>query len=784
MGNINQLPTGYIIGGHYEILKVLGQGGFGIVYLVKDLHKLNELLVVKELFAKEFSFRKRESTVVINQSNMVHVFQKITEDIKKEVTILSKISNPNIVKAYGYFEENDTIYSIMEFIEGMDLEVFLKEHGSFNETETRELLKQLIHGLKPIHQKNIIHRDIKPNNIIRTPEGIYKIIDFSSNKQYVEGKTTTITSYQNPIYTAPELMQKKTVIGEFSDIYAIGMTLIRTLSSDEKMPNITDRFIDDTEFQEAIDTLWVKDNFSKIIHRMIELNYKDRFQKLEEIETLLEIIEQKTTLTKELPTNSNDNNMTLAVENKETTIKTIEHLDNTETKKKKPLGAFSIITLLGILSVIGYTSYPLIKRQLSQLSIFKNTESNDKKENTKLPDNIELKEPSSPSITPTLSPLLPKKDELKQDVIEEESQTIENQFKEPIPICTSQNVRLFLNEFMAISESDNLDHILSLYAPQVKKYFNLRNISHKEILADKKNYLKRWTKRNFELLSFSIDDNYIEDGVEYCNITKKTKWSVSSNKNKKSGKSTSKMVLIGTKEGFFQVQSIYTSSTKIDTEEPTKSTPKPTSTPKPKATPKLTSTPKPKATPKPTSTPKPKATPKPTHTPKPKKTVKRTQYPKQEELIITGNQLLLMIKYPKHVKKSEKIIVQVKLINTGIPSYLTGGASISFPGFKNLSIRKLSSNFTTFRKYDSKSKIYHRVTHKTFRPKSLLLESTKHSWEKNEEHALSFEITPYQGVHHIQLLIRGALNSSRLVPRSGTTDQQGYPAQSIRIKID
>jgi len=754
MGNINQLPIGYIVGGHYEILKVLGQGGFGIVYLVKDLHKLDELLVVKELFAKEFSFRQRESTIVINQSNMVHIFQKIKEDIKKEVTILSKISNPNIVKAYGYLEENETIYSIMEFIEGMDLEAFLQEHGPFNESETKELLNQLIHGLKPIHQKNIIHRDIKPNNIIRTPEGIYKIIDFSSNKQYVEGKTTTITSYQNPIYTAPELMQKKTVIGEFSDIYAMGMTLVRTLSSDEKMPNITDRFIDDDEFQKAIDTLWVNDNFSKIIHKMVELNYKDRFQRVEEIETLLENKVTETIPNKDLASETQDKDLSLEPET--TSEETINNEQNGE-KKKKPLGIFSMITLLGILSVVGYTTYPLIKKGLS--NVFQKSEEKKEEKKEEPVKKIVLNEPT-PSPSPTSSSL-PSKDELKKDIVEE-NQTKENQFKEPIPLCTSQNIKLFLNEFIAVSETDDLNRILSLYAPKVKKYFSLKNVSHKEILADKKTYLKRWTHRNFELLGFSIDNNYIEDGVEYCEVTKKTKWSVSSTKSQKSGKSTSKMVLISTAEGFFQVQSIYTLSNKIDPEkkkiekEPTKTVPK--------------TTPQPKTTPKPKSTPK--------------KFIKRTLYPKQEELIISGNKVLLMIKYPKHVKKNERIIVQVKLINTGIPSYLTGGASISFPGFRNLTIKKLSSNFATFRKYDSSSKIYHRVTHKTFTPKNLLLESTKHTWGKNEEHALSFEIIPYQGIHNLQLLIRGALNSNRLVPTKGTTDQQGYPSQSINIQID
>jgi serine/threonine protein kinase len=746
MGNINQLPIGYIIGSHYQIVKVLGQGGFGIVYLVKDLHKLGELLVVKELFAKEFSFRKRESTMVINQSNMVHIFKKIKEDIKKEVTILSKISNPNIVKAYGYFEENETIYSIMEFIEGKDLELFLQEHGPFNENETQELLKQLIHGLKPIHKKNIIHRDIKPNNIIRTPEGIYKIIDFSSNKQYVDGKTTTITSYQNPIYTAPELMQKKTVIGEFSDIYALGMTLIRTLSSDEKMPNITDRFIDDTEFQEAIDTLWIKDAFSNIIHKMVELNYKDRFQRLEEIEILLDNkgdvknIETTSTTTQDLSQEQDENLNPKKNKIDETNENTTLPIDSKTQNEKKPLGIFSILTLLGILSIVGYTTYPLIVKGFSQYNIFSNK--TDKEADSKMIKNIESKASSLPI------PSLPTKDELKKDVIENNT-TQDVIIKEPIPLCTSENVKLFLNDFIAISESNDLNRILSFYSPQVIRYFNLKNISHKEILADKTKYLKRWKQRSFELLDFSIDDNFIEDGVEYCEITKKTKWKVSSGQNKKSGKSTSKMLLVTTKKGFFQVKSIYTLHTTID--------------------------PKPKIKKEPI-----KVTPKPT----PKKPIARTKYPKQDELIITGNKLLLMIKYPKYVKKNERIIVQVKLINTGVVSYLTGGVSISFPGFRNLTIKKLSSNFTTFRKYDSSSKIYHRITHKTFRPKNLLLESTKQTWESNEEHALSFEIVPYQGIHHVQLLIRGALNSSRLVPAQGTIDQQGYPSKSINIQID
>ena len=719
MNNTNQLPTGYIIGGHYEIVKVLGQGGFGIVYLVKDLHKLDELLVAKELFAKEFSFRQRESTTVINQSDMVHIFTKIKEDIKQEVTILSKITNPNIVKAYGYLEENDTIYSIMEYLQGMDLESYLQEHGAFNEAESKDLLLQLIKGLKPIHAKNIIHRDIKPNNIIRTPDGTYKIIDFSSNKEYVDGKTTTITSYQNPTYTAPELMQKKTVIGEFSDVYSIGMTLIRTLSSNSSMPNITDRFVDDSEFQEGIDALWIKDEFATIIKKMIALNYKDRFQRLEEIETLLGTATSPTKVT-----------TTPKTKEKRNKVKKSKKVAKENKNGKKPLGFFPKLILLGIFAVIGYTLYPTLQHKVSNYFSSK----------TEVVKKVE----------PKPTPAKPK-EEVKKETTTKTATVENNQSKvlvneEAPDICNEENVKLFLNEFIAVSESNDLNHILSFYAPKVSQYFSLKNVTHKKILSDKKRYLKRWSTRKFQLLNFEILDHYIEDDIEYCKVRKTTQWSVESKTKKKAGKSTSEILLLSTQEKSFQVKAIYTLNNTIVLDEN-----------------KI----------------------KPIPTPTPQQVVpKRTKFPKHSELIINGNRLILMIKYPRNVKKDEKVIVNVKLVNIGNPTHTSGGISIGFTGFKWIKTKKLVSNFATFKTYNSNSKIYHRLTHKTFRPNYLLLESTKKSWNTNEEHSLSFEIIPNQGVHRLKLLIRGALNSNRLSPLNGTTDQQGYPAKAITINLD
>jgi len=297
MYSTEHLEIGYKIGTHYEIQEVLGQGGFGIVYLVKDKHQLDKTLVVKELFSKEFSFRNRDSNTVSNKTKAQNIFKKIKEGIIREVNILSKIRNPNVVEAYGHLEENNTTYSIMEYIDGIDLGKYLKDRGVFDEDEAKNLLRQLINGLKEIHNQNIIHRDIKPNNIMRTPNGIYKMIDFSTNKKYSDDNITAITGFTNHIFTSPELQETRAVIGKFSDIYSIGMTLLRVLSTEEKLPNLTDRLTDesknDSNFYHYINILDISEEFKQIIKKMTALKAINRYQSLEEIEEALLKAERK-----------------------------------------------------------------------------------------------------------------------------------------------------------------------------------------------------------------------------------------------------------------------------------------------------------------------------------------------------------------------------------------------------------------------------------------------------------------------------------------------------------
>ena len=158
--NSEHLPIGHKIGGHYQIIKVIKQGGFGIVYKVKDTHLVkNNIFIIKELFIQKLSFRYRDNTTIGTNPTIKNIFEKVKADIIEEIDILSSIENRNIVQAYGSFEENNTIYSIMEYIDGIDLEEYIKENP-FDEERAMDLLEQIINGLQEIHTRNIIHRDI------------------------------------------------------------------------------------------------------------------------------------------------------------------------------------------------------------------------------------------------------------------------------------------------------------------------------------------------------------------------------------------------------------------------------------------------------------------------------------------------------------------------------------------------------------------------------------------------------------------------------------------------
>ncbi len=279
------LKPGTIIGGKYEVVKKLGEGGFGITYVVNNLI-LEETQAMKELFIKSTCGRASTS-----QTNTNHVYSSQNQDFdyykkkfKDEMRTLLKISHDNIVRMYDVIIENNTIYGVMEYLKGTTLKKRILEKGVLNEHEALDLLNKIGGGLKTIHELGLTHRDIKPDNIMLTSTGDYKIIDFGLVKEYQEA-SVTLSQVVSEGYSPKEQYRKKGKVIPATDIYSLGMTIYSALSGNLNPDNPTDRSDKEVEndFQDELSSLNVSDKLKSVLKKMTEIEKSDRYQDFGEI---------------------------------------------------------------------------------------------------------------------------------------------------------------------------------------------------------------------------------------------------------------------------------------------------------------------------------------------------------------------------------------------------------------------------------------------------------------------------------------------------------------------
>ena len=179
-------------GGKYRIEKLLGQGGFGITYLAEQT-LLKKKVAIKEFFIRDLCSRDNTANVhAITQAEMVERYRL---KFFKEAQILANLNHPDIVRVTDVFEENDTVYYVMEYVEGESLAEIIKETGPLQESKALHYISKVANALEYIHKSNINHLDIKPANImIRREDNEPIIIDFGVSKQYDEKKDQTTTT--------------------------------------------------------------------------------------------------------------------------------------------------------------------------------------------------------------------------------------------------------------------------------------------------------------------------------------------------------------------------------------------------------------------------------------------------------------------------------------------------------------------------------------------------------------------------------------------------------------
>ena len=228
------LPTGtYLQGGKYRITRFIGSGGFGCTY--EAFHtELEERVAIKEFFVKNFCNRDEiTSRVSVATQSQKALVEKLRSKFKDEAKAMFRLRHPGIVRVSDVFEENGTVYYVMDFIEGRSLQAIVEEEGRLPEHRALKYVRQVADALRYIHGHNRLHLDVKPGNIMVDSSDNAILIDFGASKQYDEenGENTSTLVGKTPGYAPLEQMSNRVVrFFPATDIYALGATLYKLLT--------------------------------------------------------------------------------------------------------------------------------------------------------------------------------------------------------------------------------------------------------------------------------------------------------------------------------------------------------------------------------------------------------------------------------------------------------------------------------------------------------------------------------------------------------------------------
>lgn len=223
------MQMGTLLHARYQIKRVIGSGGFGITYEAWD-EKMSVRVAIKEYLPKSIAIRsanKKEVSILTYSDNMEYR-RGLDRFIEEAKTLIQFSSNPVVVNVFDYFEENNTAYIVMEYLEGHSLSFELKEKGTFSVKEGIVLMKTLALSLAQIHEKGIVHRDINPDNVFICPNRTVRLLDFGAAKYVKQKRSRTVIV--TPQYAPIEQFQQDAQVSAKMDIYALGATMYKVLT--------------------------------------------------------------------------------------------------------------------------------------------------------------------------------------------------------------------------------------------------------------------------------------------------------------------------------------------------------------------------------------------------------------------------------------------------------------------------------------------------------------------------------------------------------------------------
>ena len=280
------LPIGTVLAGQYSIEKVLGQGGFGITYRAMD-HKTGGPVAVKEFFPETLAYREMTNVISYPGDRTESYIYGKESFLQEAQTLAQFIGNENIILIHSYFEENGTAYFVMDYIEGVSFDDYIKEKGGkIPFDDARRILVPVMDALAAVHSKGIVHRDVTPDNIYITKDNKIRLLDFGAARYSLGDKSHSLDVILKHGFAPKEQYTRHGKQGPYTDIYSLGATFYFALTG-KRPPDSIDRIEEDEIIPPSRLGVQITDYQEGAILTAMAVQPSDRFRTMEVFKKVL-----------------------------------------------------------------------------------------------------------------------------------------------------------------------------------------------------------------------------------------------------------------------------------------------------------------------------------------------------------------------------------------------------------------------------------------------------------------------------------------------------------------
>ena len=229
--NFNQLPIGTILG-DFKITGIVGEGGFGIVYLAYEA-ALDRTVAIKEYLPSSIAGRTGNQSVMVRSQLNTNAFTTGLKNFLREAQLLARFSHPAMVEVHRVWEQNSTAYMAMRYYDGKTLRELRQGSTHVDELYIRRLVEPILDALSLLHAQNVIHRDVSPDNILMRGNGAPVLLDLGAARLVIGGMTQALTTILKPGYAPIEQYVDDGTMrqGPWTDVYGLGAVLYYLLTS-------------------------------------------------------------------------------------------------------------------------------------------------------------------------------------------------------------------------------------------------------------------------------------------------------------------------------------------------------------------------------------------------------------------------------------------------------------------------------------------------------------------------------------------------------------------------